>query len=115
MLFSCSNRQTSFGEFVNAVQIPNIRLRKLSRCGVRILTGWIVLSVLTFLAYRLHFSVAAVASAFLVAVMIQSLTADFVASAAVSLIAFAYLELFLHRQNGSRQVESVLGSRVSNS
>jgi len=94
MLFSCSKRQTSFGEFVNAVQIPNARLRKLFRCGARIVTGWVVLSVLAFISYRLHFSVAAVASVFLVAVMIESLSGDFSASAAVSLIAFAYLDYF---------------------
>jgi two-component system sensor histidine kinase KdpD len=94
MLFSYSKRQTQPGGFVKTVGIQNSYLRKLSQLAVRVLVGSLLLGILTFVAYRLHFSVAATSAVFLLVVVLQSVGGDFAASAVVSFIAFACLDYF---------------------
>jgi len=94
MLFSYANRQTTVGEFVKVVPFPNSQLRAAWRFAGRTLAGTIVLAVLTFVFYKLHFNFAATSSVFLLVVIVQSLTGDFASAAAVSLAAFGYLDYF---------------------
>jgi len=94
MPFSYANRQTTVGEFVKVVPFPNSQLRAAWRFAGRTLAGTIVLAVLTFVFYKLHFNFAATSSVFLLVVIVQSLTGDFASAAAVSLAAFGYLDYF---------------------
>lgn len=86
--------QTAIGEFVKLLQDQNSQFRLALRSVAHILAGVIALAVMTLTCYRLHFSVAATSSVFLLVVIVHALSGDFASSAAVSLAAFGCLDYF---------------------
>src|SRR5262245_32920634 len=94
MLFSCGKRQTRLGAVVKAIPVPNFHLKRLFQISIRVVLGSIALGIVGFVAYRLHFSVAAASAVFLLVVMVQSLAGDFAAAAILSLTAFLCLDYF---------------------
>jgi two-component system sensor histidine kinase KdpD len=94
MLFSYSNVQTPVGEVVKIGSSGVSHFRGLFQIASRVLAGSIVLGILTFIAFRLGFSIAATSAAFMLVVVLESLSGDFAASAVVSVIAFGLLDFF---------------------
>jgi two-component system, OmpR family, sensor histidine kinase KdpD len=94
MLFSYTTRQTPIGAVVETIGIQNSNLRRLRQVASQVLVGALLLSILTFVAYQFHFSVAATSAVFLLVVVLQSVGGDFAASAVVCFIAFAVLDYF---------------------
>src|SRR5215471_4568552 len=94
MPFSYVNSQTGFGEFVKAVPVQKSHLRRVSQVASRAVVGAVVLGIPTFIAFQLHFSVAATSAVYLLVVMMQSLGGDFAAAVVISIIAFGCLDYF---------------------
>jgi two-component system, OmpR family, sensor histidine kinase KdpD len=76
-------------------------LRSAQLCGL----GGLGLVALTFFSFRLHLGLAPVSLCFLVLVVLQSLAGDFVASAAISVLAVVLLDYFF--------VEPVFSFRIA--
>src|SRR5579863_10235387 len=83
-LFSYGNGHTAAGELVKLPRVQNLQFHAVMRFAARPLAGVAALAVLTFLCYRLQFNPAATSSVFLLLVIVQSLTGDFVLSAFLS-------------------------------
>src|SRR5215471_3316175 len=94
MPFSYVNSQTGFGEFVKIGPIQKSHLRRVSQVSSRALVGTVVLGIVTFIAFQLHFSVAATSAVYLLVVTMQSLGGDFAAAVVVSVLAFGCLDYF---------------------
>jgi two-component system sensor histidine kinase KdpD len=94
MLFSYSNVQTPVGEVVTTGSNKSSHFRRFSQIASRVFVGSIVLGILTFVAFRLGFSIAATSAAFMLVVVLESLSGDFMASAVVSIVAFGLLDYF---------------------
>src|SRR5215467_6413674 len=88
MPFSYVNSQTGFGEFVKIGPIQKSHLRRVPQVASRALVGVILLGIVTFIAFQLHFPVAATGAVYLLVVTMQSLGGDFSASVVVSVLAF---------------------------
>ena len=93
MPFSYVNSHTGAGEMVNIGSVQS-HLRRAHQIASRSAAGCLALAILTFIAFQLHFTVAAASAVFLLVVTMQSLGGDFAASAFVSLVAFASLDYF---------------------
>ena len=74
--------------------LRGLSVASVRRSAQRIVAGSLAIALLTVVCYRLHFNVATTSFVFLLVVVTQSLTADFVSSAAVSLLAVACLDCF---------------------
>src|SRR5215468_12459593 len=94
MPFSYVNSQTGFGEFVKIGPVQKSQLRRLPQVASRALVGAVVMGIVTFIAFQLHFSVAATSAVYLLVVMMQSLGGDFAAAVVVSVMAFGCLDYF---------------------
>src|SRR5215813_12927692 len=94
MLFSCRNVQTPVGEIVKIGSSEFSRPRRLFQIASRVFAGSIALSILTFIAFRLGFTIAATSAAYMLVVVLESLSGDFAASVVVSLVAFGLLDFF---------------------
>jgi two-component system sensor histidine kinase KdpD len=93
MLFSYSNVQTPVGEVVKIGSQVSF-FRRLLQVASRVIAGSVMLGILTFVAFRLGFSIASTSAAYMLVVVLESLSGDFTASVVVSLIAFGLLDFF---------------------
>ena len=66
----------------------------LQRTAKRVVLGCVVVGLLTLFCFRLHLNFATASLVYLLAVVIQSLTADFASSVVAALIAFLCLDYF---------------------
>jgi hypothetical protein len=77
---------------------------KISRSLLRAIPSTIVIAFATFACFTFHVNFAVVSFIFLIIVVLQSLTGDFVSSVIVSVVAFLCLNYFFPPQNGESGV-----------